>query len=207
MDYGDSLFPVYRSLNRLVEEQEREKKHFSYRHAGRRAGVAIASGSPVVLRGRWTGKYERRPLVAAYLDRSESWQNPERKQIGEDVVSMINRELVRRGKIDLEIRYFAEEVSDNPDEVSGSCTTYSKILDDIQQLQATNRRRAINVIIVTDSAAIDGNRYTRTVVSGGVIFLFCGGVSSDLVVALRGNDGVQKYSLTDDGKWRIIPNN
>ena len=125
-----------------------------------------------------------------YYDRSGSWQVPWKTKAGDDAISMLNEKYVKRGLIDLKLRYFADVVSDDPKSVGGGNSATQEILDDIVQQKATN------VIILTDRDINYG--YSRPVtIPGGVFFIFVGAQSPILTRYLHGKQFNEVYFISN----------
>ena len=103
---------------------------------------------------------------------------------------MLNDKYVRRGLIDLKLRYFADRISDDPRNVGSGNDATQEILDDIVQQKATN------VIILTDNNINYG--YSNPVtVPGGVFFIFVDSQSPVLTRYLHGKQLNQVYFISD----------
>ena len=136
----------------------------------------------IIFKGKgWDDKQRKKPKVVVYYDRSGSWQNEYKTKAGDDAIKMLNNEFVKKGLIEVTLRYFANTVSDSPESVGFGNAANQEILDDIVKQGATN------VIIMTDSDIDDPSGYPHPVtVPGGVFFLFCDGESPAIVKNLHG---------------------
>ena len=183
-NYNKELF--LEQLDRLIRSQIDRVREPTYNYPSRKR----VFGSNIIFRGqKW--QYNRvKPKVIVYYDRSGSWQTPGKTKAGDDAIAMLNETYVRKNLIELELRYFGDDVSDNPRAVGGGTSAGQKLLDDIVE------QRATNVIIMTDSD-MDGNSGYRPVeVPGGVFFLFVNGVSYKLINNLYGKQLTQVYTIS-----------
>lgn len=171
--YDRELFLV--QLDKLIRSQISRTKESTYKIPSKKR----AFNSNVIFSGSHWNEKRNKPKVIVYYDRSGSWQVAWKTKAGDDAISMLNDKYVRKGLIDLEIRYFANTISSNPSEVGYGNRATQEILDDIQA------RKATNVIILTDDNINYG--YTRPVtIPGGVFFIFVESQSPLLTEYLRG---------------------
>lgn len=175
------------SLEKLIKTQVSRRREYTWK----RPSKNIVPGSDVIRRGRASVENKNIPLIVVYYDRSASWNDPAKTAVGDKAISMLRREFERKGLIKLELLYFGNEVSSNPNDVGTGTTACQKILDDIA------RRKATNVIILTDS---DMDRFPelftrRVTVPGGVYFLFKGGVCNTIMQYLKGEQLTEAYNL------------
>lgn len=183
-NYNKELF--LSQLDKLIRSQIDRIREATYNYPSRKR----VFGSNIIFQGqKW--QYNRvKPKVVVYYDRSGSWQDPNKTKAGDDAIAMLNETYVRKNLIELELRYFGDVVSDNPEKVGGGTSAGQLLLDDIV------KQRATNVIIMTDSD-MDGNSGYRPVeVPGGVFFLFAGGVSYKLIKNLYGKQLTQVYTIS-----------
>lgn len=180
------------SLNRLIKTQV----GFHRERTWRRPSKNTVAGSDVIRKGRARVEAKVVPLIAIYYDRSGSWkQDPSKTKVGDEAISMLRQNYEKKGLIKIELMYFGDEVSANPDATgSGGTGACQLILNDIQA------RKATNVIILTDSDMDyyqDGsNKFTKKVtIPGGVYFLFKGGVCKSIQQYLRGQTLTEAYTL------------
>ena len=182
--YNRELF--LKQLDRLIQSQLRRMQQGTYKVPSKKR----VFGSNVLYRGSHWEEKRKKPSVIVYYDRSGSWQVPWKTKAGDDAISMLNDKYVRRGLIDLKLRYFADTISDNPNEVGGGNSATQRILNDIVQQKATN------VIILTDNDINYG--YTHPVtVPGGVFFIFVEYQSPNLTKYLHGKQLNQVYFISD----------
>lgn len=109
--YNRELF--LKQLDRLIQSQLTRVKQGTYKVPSRKK----AFGSNVIYRGSHWEEKRKKPSIIVYYDRSGSWQVPWKTKAGDDAISMLNEKYVRRGLIDLKLRYFADRVADSPDNV------------------------------------------------------------------------------------------
>lgn len=182
--YNKELF--LKQLDRLIQSQLKRIQQGTYKVPSKKR----AFGSNVLYRGSHWEEKRKKPSVIVYYDRSGSWQVPWKTKAGDDAISMLNDKYVRRGLIDLKLRYFADKVSDNPNNVGSGNRATQEILDDIVQQKATN------VIILTDDNINYG--YSNPVtVPGGVFFIFVESQSPILTKYLHGKQLNQVYFIND----------
>ena len=180
--YSRELF--LKQLDRLIQSQLKRTQQGTYKVPSKKR----VFGSNVLYRGSHWEEKRKKPSVIVYYDRSGSWQVPWKTKAGDDAISMLNDKYVRRGLIDLKLRYFADAVSDNPNNVGRGNRATQEILDDIVQQKATN------VIILTDSDINHG--YSNPVtVPGGVFFIFVEAQSPELTKYLHGKQLNQVYFI------------
>lgn len=130
----------------------------------------------IMKQGIATSIQRKVPLVQVYYDRSASWNNETKENIGKRGIDSLNK-YVREGLLKVEKYYFDTRVSTSPDNMNGG-TAGTPIIENIK---AT---RPDNVIVITDSD-INDCRETVTV-PGAVWFLFVNGVSDNLKDHLKG---------------------
>lgn len=140
--------------------------------------------SPIIRKGLASMESQNKPSINVYFDHSASWDSQKIK-VGMDAIGILNN-YVRRGEVLIRVYYFGNRVSENPND-TGSGTEGTPILEHIQQ---TNPK---NVIIMTDS---DIGDCTYTVkVPGAVWFLFKGGISENIMSAVKGMKQTQAFYL------------
>lgn len=183
-NYNKKLFLA--QLDRLIQSQIDRVREPTYNYPSRKR----VFGSNIIFQGqKWQYKNVK-PKVVVYYDRSGSWQTPGKTKAGDDAIAMLNENYVRKNLIDLELRYFGDDVSDNPEKVGGGTSAGQSLLDDIV------KQRATNVIIMTDDD-MDGNSGYRPIeVPGGVFFLFVDGVSHKLIENIHGKQLTQVYTIS-----------
>lgn len=171
------------SLDRVIKKQVARRKESSWKRRSR----ITTWGSTAILKGRALEDQRSIPKVAVYYDRSGSW-DASKTAIGDKAISMLKQNYERKGLIAIDLFYFADDVSGNPDSVGVGTTAGQKILDHIKQIKADN------VIIMTDG---DMNRlkFEPMTVDGGVWYLFVGGVCNSIAKALKGKAGTFVYKL------------
>lgn len=183
--YNRELF--LKQLDRLIQSQLRRIQQGTYKVPSKKR----VFGSNVLYRGSHWEEKRKKPSVIVYYDRSGSWQVPWKTKAGDDAISMLNDKYVRRGLIDLKLRYFADKVSNNPNNVGSGNAATQEILDDIVQQKATN------VIILTDDNINYG--YSNPVtVPGGVFFIFVESQSPMITKYLHGKQLNQVYFISDE---------
>ena len=181
--YNKELF--LEELDRLIKSQIDRVRQPTYNYPSRKR----VFGSNIIFQGKkW--EYSRvKPKVIVYYDRSGSWQVDWKTKAGDDAIAMLNENYVKKNLIELEIRYFADTVSDSPTNVGGGNGASQEILDDIVE------QRATNVILMTDSD-INYPSYSRRVeVPGGVFFLFVDGESPIITKYLYGKQMTRVYKI------------
>ena len=183
--YNRELF--LKQLDRLIQSQLKRIQQGTYKVPSKKR----AFGSNVLYRGTHWEEKRKKPSVIVYYDRSGSWQVPWKTKAGDDAISMLNDKYVRRGLIDLKLRYFADKVSNNPNNVGSGNRASQEILDDIVQQKATN------VIILTDSD-INGGYTSPVTVPGGVFFIFVEYQSPELTKYLHGKQLNQVYFIKSE---------
>ena len=183
--YSKELF--LKQLDKLIQSQLKRIQQGTYKVPSKKR----VFGSNVLYRGSHWEEKRKKPSVIVYYDRSGSWQVPWKTKAGDDAISMLNDKYVRRGLLDLKLRYFANTVSDNPNKVGGGNAATQEILDDIVQQKATN------VIILTDSD-IDYGYSNPVTVPGGVFFIFVEDQSPVLTKYLHGKQLNQVYFISDE---------
>ena len=142
------------------------------------------ANSPIIRRGLASMESQNKPSINVYFDHSGSW-DAQKIKVGMDAIGILNN-YVRRGEILIRIYYFGNQVSENPNDTGGG-TEGTPILEHIQQT------RPKNVIIMTDA---DINDCVYTVkVPGAVWFLFKGGVSENIMSAVKGMRQNQAFYL------------
>lgn len=142
------------------------------------------ANSPIIRRGVASMESQNKPSINVYFDHSGSW-DAQKIKVGMDAIGILNN-YVRRGEIIIRIYYFGNQVSENPNDTGGG-TEGTPILEHIQQTKPKN------VIIMTDSDITD---CTYTVkVPGAVWFLFKGGVSENIMSAVKGMRQNQAFYL------------
>ena len=125
------------------------------------------------------------PSVRVYFDHSGSWD--ERKIAdGKAIIESIVKDYVNKKKLTIEILYFGNQVSTDP-QGTGSGTYGQPIMEDIRTYKPDN------VIIMTDSDIDDLS--STTTVKGGVFLLFKGGVSTNLQEHIRGRKITRSYEI------------
>ena len=140
--------------------------------------------SPIIRKGLASMESQNKPSINVYFDHSASWDSQKIK-VGMDAIGILNN-YVRRGEVLIRVYYFGNRVSENPNDTGGG-TEGTPILEHIQQ---TNPK---NVIIMTDS---DIGDCTYTVkVPGAVWFLFKGGISENIMSAVKGMKQTQAFYL------------
>lgn len=140
--------------------------------------------SPIIRKGLASMESQNKPSINVYFDHSASWDSQKIK-VGMDAIGILNN-YVRRGEVLIRVYYFGDRVSENPNDTGGG-TEGTPILEHIQQ---TNPK---NVIIMTDS---DIGDCTYTVkVPGAVWFLFKGGISENIMSAVKGMKQTQAFYL------------
>lgn len=142
------------------------------------------ANSPIIRRGVASMESQNKPSINVYFDHSGSW-DLEKIKVGMDAIGILNN-YVRRGEILIRIYYFGNRVSENPNDTGGG-TEGTPILEHIQQTKPKN------VIIMTDSD-INDCEYTVKV-PGAVWFLFKGGVSENIMSAVKGMRQNQAFYL------------
>lgn len=142
------------------------------------------ANSPIIRRGVASMESQNKPSINVYFDHSGSW-DIQKIKVGMDAIGILNN-YVRRGEILIRIYYFGNRVSENPNDTGGG-TEGTPILEHIQQTKPKN------VIIMTDSD-INDCEYTVKV-PGAVWFLFKGGVSENIMSAVKGMRQNQAFYL------------
>lgn len=125
------------------------------------------------------------PTVRVYFDHSGSWDE-NKIAVGKRVIESITANYVKQRKLILEVLYFGNVVSENPDDTGGG-TYGTPIMEDIKKYKPDN------VIIMTDSDISDIVGMTK--VKGGVFLLFKGGVSVNLQQSIKGKKFTRSYEI------------
>ena len=141
--------------------------------------------TPFIMQGTRREENSSIPSVRIYFDHSGSWVE-EKIRDGKQVIESIVKEYVNKKKLKVEILYFGNRVSENPDDTGGG-TKGQPIMDNIKQYKPDN------VIIMTDSDI--GDLTSTTVVKGGVFLLFKGGISVNLQQNIRGKKITRSYEI------------
>ena len=142
------------------------------------------ANSPIIRRGVASMESQNKPSINVYFDHSGSW-DAQKIKVGMDAIGILNN-YVRRGEVIIRVYYFGNVVSENPNDTGGG-TEGTPILEHIQQTKPKN------VIIMTDGDISD---CTYTVkVPGAVWFLFKGGVSENIMSAVKGMKQNQAFYL------------
>ena len=142
------------------------------------------ANSPIIRRGVASMESQNKPSINVYFDHSASW-DAEKIKVGMDAIGILNN-YVRRGEVIIRVYYFGNRVSENPND-TGSGTEGTPILEHIQQTKPKN------VIIMTDSDITDCEYTVK--VPGAVWFLFKGGVSENIMSAVKGMRQNQAFYL------------
>ena len=124
------------------------------------------------------------PVINVYFDRSGSWDDA-KIAVGMQAVGTLNN-YVRRGKIKINLFYFADRVGSTPGSV-GYGTEGTPIMEHIQETKPDN------VIIMTDSDISDIK--SPVTVPGAVWLLFKGGVSHNLIENIHGQSETKVYEI------------
>lgn len=187
--YNKQLF--LSNLDKLIQSQLKRDRESTYKIPSRKK----VFGSRTIYSGtRWQEK-RIKPRVVVYYDRSGSWQVPWKTKAGDDAISMLNDRYVKRGLIDLEIRYFADTVSDNANNVGYGNRATQEILDDVVKQKATN------VILLTDDNINIPKYYTHPItVPGGVFYIFVESESPAIVNAMRGKQMTKVYFISNESE-------
>lgn len=185
--YNKQLF--LSNLDRLIQSQLKRDRESSYKVPSRKK----VFGSRVVFSGQHWQEKRIKPRIVVYYDRSGSWQVPWKTKAGDDAISMLNDRYVRRGLIDLEVRYFADSVGSNPNQVGSGNAATQAILDDVV------RQKATNVILLTDDNINNASAYSRPItVPGGVFYIFVESQSPAIVRAMRGKQLTKVYFISNE---------
>lgn len=148
----------------------------------------------------WPGKKvnelpnKKIPVIDFYFDQSGSW-GPKDIEIGNKAVEALV-DLEKDGKIKINLYYFGDYVSTDPNQTGGGTSGWNEIVRNIIATQATN------VVIMTDDDMEDYWRPTdqpplRYTVPGGVWYLWKHGQSAPrLPRDLKGRGGVQQFSFS-----------
>lgn len=124
------------------------------------------------------------PSINVYFDRSGSWDDT-KIAVGMQAVGTLNN-YVRKGKIKIDLFYFADRVGSTPGSV-GTGTEGTPIMKHIQETKPDN------VIIMTDSDISDIK--SPVTVPGAVWLLFKGGVSHNLIENIKGKAETKVYEI------------
>ena len=187
--YNKQLF--LSNLDKLIQSQLKRDRESSYKIPSRKK----VFGSRIIYSGTHWQEKRIKPRVVVYYDRSGSWQVPWKTKAGDDAISMLNDRYVKRGLIDLEIRYFADTVSDSANNVGYGNRATQEILDDVVKQKATN------VILLTDDNINIPKDYTHPItVPGGVFYIFVESESPAIVNAMRGKQMTKVYFISNESE-------
>jgi hypothetical protein len=132
------------------------------------------------------------PVIDFYFDCSSSWTSDDIK-IGKKAVAAL-ADLEEKGQIKINLYYFGDEVSTNPNQTGRSTSGWNEIVKNVISTQATN------VIIMTDGDMEDwwtGPAALTYTVSGYVWYLWKNGVNAPrLPRDLKGRSGTQQFSFS-----------
>lgn len=185
--YSRKLF--LSELDRLIKDQLKREKDSTYKKPSKKR----VFGSNIIFSGSQWHEKRKKPKIVVYYDRSGSWQVPWKTRAGDDAISMLQDRYVRRGLIDLKLKYFADRVSDSPTNVGVGNDATQEILNDIQKEHATN------VIILTDDN-INGGYTDPVTVPGGVFFIFVESQSPELTKYLHGRQRTEVFFIEDESQ-------
>lgn len=138
-----------------------------------------------IRQGKSQNAHSKVPLVQFYYDRSGSWDDARKQEVGKRGVATLQK-YVQEGQLKVETYYFDTDVYTS-DVGLGGGTAGQPILDHIMKTKPDN------VVIITDSD-IDDCR-TNVEVPGAVWFLFVNGVSSNLQAHLKGKRLTRSYEI------------
>lgn len=173
-------------LNRLIKREVQAVTKASY---GKINKKSISTG--IIKPGKTKRKNQNIPRLFVYFDVSSSWSSNDH-QVGIQAIETLNT-YVKKGQLIIEIYYFGNEVSTNPNECGGGTGAGAKLIEHVRV------NKPDNVCVMTDS---DFDRWgeifeaPRTAVPGGVFLLFRqGDVSRGLIDKLRGRSLNKIYSF------------
>ena len=132
------------------------------------------------------------PVIDFYFDQSSSWDSKE-LSFGKKAVQAL-ADMESKGQIKVNVYYFANYVSANPDDyIGGGTSGWNEIVKNIIQTKATN------VVIMTDSDMEDwweGDTALKYTVPGYVWYLWKNGVNAPrLPRDLNGRAGTQQFAF------------
>lgn len=146
--------------------------------------------TPLIQKGRARTYNQKIPVINVYFDHSGSWGDSD-IAVGKQAIKALSQ-YERKGEIRINVKYFADNVYDNPAAArrEGGTSACQKILDDIKATHCNN------VIIMTDADMDWHGAFTTPVtVDGAVWFLFRGYPCTELTKYLKGKQLTKQYLL------------
>ena len=169
-----------KDLSKLLGEQVKEVEMSTWSKPNRRYTT-----SPFIMPGTRMEDNPEIPTLRIYFDHSGSWDESKIAE-GKAVIEAIVHDYVKKKKLAIEVLYFGNQVSLNPDDTGGG-TEGTPIMEDIAKYKPKN------VVIMTDSDI--GDIRSNTLVPGGVFLLFKGGVSLNLQDHIQGKKITRSYEI------------
>lgn len=173
-------------MKRLIGSQIQKVRMSSWKVPNQRY-----ENSGIMRRGKQRKDSINTPTLSVYFDQSGSWSD-DAVEKGKQALRILD-DYVKKGQLKINILYFADDISENIDEIGGGTGAGKKLIDHIQATKPTN------VLVMTDGDfdkphwnQIDSAGYIT--VPGGVWFLFRDGIESKkLQMHLRGRSDTKKY--------------
>lgn len=186
--FQDFLNSLYRAIALQVHTEETRDDTWS-------AISRRNSGNGVLQQGKKFNELPNRkiPIIDFYFDQSGSW-GPDDIKVGNKAVEAL-LEMEEKGQIKINIYYFGNCVSTDPNNVGGGTSGWNDIVKNVIATQATN------VVIMTDDDMEDWWRPQdqeplRYTVPGYVWYLWRYGLNAPrLPRDLKGRGGTQQFSF------------
>ena len=186
--FQDFLNSLYRAI--ALQVQTEENRDDTWSAISRRN-----SGAGVLQQGKKLNELPNRkiPIIDFYFDQSGSW-GPDDIKVGNKAVEAL-LEMEEKGQIKINIYYFGNTVSTDPDMVGGGTAGWNEIVKNVIATQATN------VVVMTDDDMENWWRPQdqaplRYTVPGYVWYLWRYGLNAPrLPRDLKGRGGTQQFSF------------
>ena len=186
--FQDFLNSLYRAI--ALQVQTEENRDDTWSAISRRN-----SGAGVLQQGKKFNELPNRkiPVIDFYFDQSGSW-GPDDIKVGNKAVQAL-MEMEEKGQIKINIYYFGNYVSTDPDDHGGGTSGWNEIVKNVIATQATN------VVVMTDADMEDWWRPQdqaplRYTVPGYVWYLWRYGLNAPrLPRDLKGRGGTQQFSF------------
>lgn len=182
--YTSDIKQFPESLKRFIADQLKKIKQKTWKVTNPRY-----EGSGIMRRGTRKVQNKVVPVINVYFDQSTSW-TPADIKVGEDAIGILNN-YVKRGEIKINVYYFADRISDNPNNCGWTTRAGKKLIEHIQATKPTN------VIVMTDADFDYQGEISEAPnisVPGAVWFLFKNGLESKKLQAhLKGRSQTKKF--------------
>lgn len=182
--YASDIKQFPESLKKFIADQLKKIKQKTWKVTNPRY-----EGSGIMRRG--TRKVQNRvvPIINVYFDQSGSW-GPADIRVGQEAIGILNN-YVKRGEIKINVYYFGNWISDNPNDCGRGTAAGKELIEHIQATKPTN------VIVMTDDDFDHWNEIIeapKISVPGAVWFLFRNGEESKrLQDHLKGRSQTKKF--------------